>query len=59
MRNDKHLAVKLRREGASYSKIVKELNIPKSTMVYWFRDEDWSQKYPKKKLKWILFFILI
>jgi len=44
MRNDKHLAIKLRKQGASYNKISEELGIPKSTMVYWFRDEKWSKE---------------
>ncbi len=44
MRNDKHLAIQLRKKGLSYNKISKELGIPKSTMHYWFRDEVWSQK---------------
>jgi len=49
MRNDRHLAIKLRKKGASYNKICKELDIPKSTMCYWFRDLKWS-KIIKKKL---------
>jgi transposase-like protein len=49
MRNDRHLAIKLRRTGASYNKICKELGIPKSTMHYWFRDLRWS-KIIKKEL---------
>lgn len=44
MRNDRHLAIKLRKKGLSYNKISKELDIPKSTMCYWFRDEQWSQE---------------
>lgn len=51
MRNDKHLAIKLRKQGASYNKISEELGIPKSTMVYWFRDEEWSKEI-KKILNW-------
>lgn len=49
MRNDRHLAIKLRRKGSSYNRISKELGIPKSTMCYWFRDLRWS-KIIKKKL---------
>lgn len=44
MRNDRHLAIKLRKKSASYNKISKELGIPKSTLSYWFKDEKWSQK---------------
>jgi hypothetical protein len=44
MRNDQHLAIELRKKGASYNRICKELNIPKSTMHYWFKDLKWSQK---------------
>ena len=48
MRNDRHLAIKLRKKGMSYNKIVEELGIPKSTMVYWFRDKAWSKKIKKR-----------
>ncbi len=48
MRNDKHLAIKLRKKGLSYNKISKELSIPKSTMHYWFKDLRWSEKIKKK-----------
>jgi AcrR family transcriptional regulator len=48
MRNDRHLAIKLRKKGVSYNKISKELGIPKSTMSYWFRDKSWSQKIKKE-----------
>ncbi|MCG2700241.1 hypothetical protein L6274_04280 [Candidatus Parcubacteria bacterium] len=47
MRNDKHLAVKLRKKGLSYNKISKELGIPKSTMHYWFKDLKWSKVIKK------------
>jgi hypothetical protein len=48
MRNDRHLAIRLRKKGASYNKISKELGIPKSTMHYWFRNLRWSQKIKKE-----------
>jgi AcrR family transcriptional regulator len=48
MRNDRHLAIKLRKKGMSYNKISKELGIPKSTMHYWFRNEPWSQEIKKE-----------
>lgn len=47
MRNDRHLAIELRRKGSSYNKICKELGIPKSTMHYWFRSLRWSQRIKK------------
>ncbi|OIO45649.1 MAG: hypothetical protein AUJ24_00230 [Parcubacteria group bacterium CG1_02_36_42] len=48
MRNDKHLAIKLRRKGKSYNKISKELDIPKSTLSDWFSNFRWSQKIKKE-----------
>ena len=51
MRNDRHLAIKLRKTGKSYNKICKELGIPKSTMHYWFRDLRWSQRIKKELTK--------
>lgn len=48
MRNDKHLAIKLRRQGNSYNKISKKLNIPKSTLVGWLADRKWSQNIKKE-----------
>jgi len=48
MRNDRHLAVKLRKKGLSYNKISKELGIPKSTMHYWFCDLKWSKSIKEK-----------
>jgi len=42
MRNDKHIAVKLRKQGKSYNKISEELNVPKSTLFSWFSKENWS-----------------
>lgn len=48
MRNDKHLAIKLRKQGKSYNKIAKELNIPKSTLSNWLSDIKWSQMIKKE-----------
>ncbi len=48
MRNDYHLAVKLRKKGASYRKISKELDVPKSTLNYWFKNSAWSEKIKEK-----------
>ena len=42
-RNDYRLAIKLRKKGKSYNFINHSLGIPKSTLVYWLRDEKWSQ----------------
>jgi len=51
MRNDRHLAIKLRKKGMSYKKISKELGIPKSTIHYWFSNLQWSQLIKKKLTK--------
>ena len=44
MRNDRHLALEMRKGGKSYNEISKILDIPKSTMHYWFKDLQWSEK---------------
>jgi len=51
MRNDKHLAIKLRKEGKSYNEISQEVGIPKSTLCYWFRDLRWSRVIKKELTK--------
>lgn len=43
MRNDKHLAIKLREKGESYNKISQELEIPKTTLSSWFSGLEWSK----------------
>ena len=48
MRNDKHLAIELRKQGNSYNKISRKLTIPKSTLVSWFSKLDWSLKIKKE-----------
>lgn len=48
MRNDKHLAIKLRKQGKSYNKISRELNVPKSTLSEWFSDFNWSKNIKKE-----------
>lgn len=56
MRNDKHLAAKLRRAGKSYNYISKELLVPKSTLSYWFSHTPWSKKIKvglEEKARWI------
>ena len=48
MRNDQHLATKLRKKGVCYNKISRELGIPKSTLCYWFKNKLWSQEIKKE-----------
>lgn len=43
MRNDRYLALELRKKGKSYKDIHEALGIPKSTLHYWFKDLKWSQ----------------
>ena len=43
MRNDRHLALELRKKGKSYKDIHEALGIPKSTLHYWFKGLKWSQ----------------
>lgn len=47
MRNDKYLAIRLRKQGKSYNKINKELGVPKSTLSDWFSDIIWSREVKK------------
>lgn len=37
-------AINLRKEGKSYSEIMRELNVPKSTLSYWLRDISLTEK---------------
>ena len=55
MRNDRHLAIELRKRGISYNKIQKKLGIPKSTISYWFKNESWSQEIKKVLTKKALY----
>jgi ribosomal protein S18 len=48
MRNDRHLAINLRKKGLSYKRISEELDIPQSTLNYWFKDLAWSKKIKKE-----------
>ena len=48
MRNDQHLAIKLRKKKKSYNEISKLLGIPKSTLHYWFRDLKWSKSIKRE-----------
>jgi len=47
MRDDKNLALIMRRQKKSYSEISKKLDIPKSTLVYWFKNKRWSIRIKK------------
>ena len=40
----KNKALKLRRDGFSYSDIVKEIKVSKGTLWYWFSKYEWSQE---------------
>ncbi len=42
MRTDRNLAITLRRQNLSYDQISKQLNIPKSTLSVWFKNNPWS-----------------
>jgi hypothetical protein len=48
MRSDKNLAIKLRRNGKSYSQISESLNVPKSTLSSWLKDIIITQKAQDK-----------
>ncbi|PIR85461.1 hypothetical protein COU15_00605 [Candidatus Kaiserbacteria bacterium CG10_big_fil_rev_8_21_14_0_10_45_20] len=43
MRKDKKAVFTLRKNGKSYKDIEKIMNIPRSTLSSWFKDEEWSQ----------------
>lgn len=43
MRDDKHIAIKLRKKGKSYKEIEKELGIARSTLSDWFAGLGWSK----------------
>jgi len=51
MRNDKYLAIKLRKQGKSYNKINEELEIPKSTLSSWLSNIKWSKHIKKELIK--------
>lgn len=48
MRDDKARAIKLRKQGNSYAQINTLLGIPKSTLSYWLRNLEISEKAKKK-----------
>lgn len=48
MRNDKQVAIILRRQGKSYREIVHATGIPKSTLFEWFHSEEWSLEIKKE-----------
>jgi len=47
MRKDKYSAIKLRKQNKSYNEISQKLGIPKSNLVYWFKNENWSKDIKK------------
>ena len=48
---EKNKAIKLRRRGYSYSKILKNIDVSKSTISLWLRDVELTPKQEKKFLK--------
>lgn len=48
MRKDKVKAYELRRQEKSYSEISRLLNISKSTLADWFKDQQWSKEIRDK-----------
>ena len=48
MRDDKHIAIKLRKRGESYNKISQELSISKGTLSNWFSGLGWSETIKKE-----------
>ena len=40
----KHAARELRKGGKSYSEIMQELNVPKSSLSYWLKDIELTEK---------------
>lgn len=48
MNDKKKKAIKLRKEGKSYSEINNELAIPKSTLSYWLREIEIDKKFKKR-----------
>lgn len=51
MRNDKHLAIKLRKQRKSYNEISGELEISKSTLSNWFSAIKWSKDVKKELIR--------
>lgn len=47
MRQDKQVAIELRKTGKSYREISNILNVSKSTLSNWFQKETWSKKVKK------------
>lgn len=57
MRLDKEVAIRLRSKGKSYNEISAMLNVPKSTLSYWFANARFSKEIKKElvskaKKKW-------
>ena len=64
MRNDKQIAIKLRKLGKSYNEIKVTLNIPKSTLSGWLSSHQWSKNvknlliekskiYSSSRMQWL------
>lgn len=51
MRKDKEVAFILRKEGKSYREIQREINISRSTLCDWFKNEEWSAHVKNKNNK--------
>ena len=51
MRIDRHLAINLRKAGKSYNDISRELNISKSTIHYWFKNNPWSEEIKRDLIR--------
>lgn len=51
MRNDQHLAMKMRKSGYSYKMITEKLGVPQSTLHYWFKDLAWSKKIKERLIE--------
>lgn len=51
MRHDQPKAFELRRQGKTYREIEKLLDISRSTLCDWFKDEDWSKHIKKSNIK--------
>ncbi len=51
MRDDRYLAIKLRKQKKSYNEISRILGIPKSTLHYWFKGNSWSEEIKKELME--------
>lgn len=51
MRHDQPKAFELRRQGKTYREIEKLLDVSRSTLCDWFKDEDWSKHIKKLNIE--------